>query len=76
MRYTVVFLLILLSSCAAGIDATTGASSNEATDFDVKVNTSSSSFSLSSEKYQAQLSFPNVFPDKELKGDRFSVEVK
>jgi hypothetical protein len=68
--------LCILSSCSAGINAPTAATPDEGPGFDAKVNTSSSTYTLSSESYKMQVRFPVVFPETEVKGNKFTVEVK
>ncbi len=76
MRYLIIVLLLLLSSCAAGIDAPPDVSPSEGPDFDAKINTNGSSYVISSGKYKMQVRFPIVFPETEVKGKKFTVEVK
>lgn len=76
MRYLIIVLLLFLSSCAAGIGEPAGAVPDEGPDFDAKVNTNGSSYAISSGKYKMQVRFPIVFPETEVKGKKFRVEVK
>ncbi len=76
MHYLLIVILLFLSSCAAGIDAPPDVSPNEGPDYDAKVNPNSSSYTISSGKYKMQVRFPVVFPETEIKGKKFTVEVK
>jgi hypothetical protein len=76
VRYLFIAILLFLSSCSAGIEAPGGASPDEGPDYDAKINTNSSSFTISSKNYKMQVSLPVVFPETRVKGKRFTVEVK
>lgn len=77
IRFSIIFfILMLLVSCAAGINSNPGTTANEVVEFNADMEGVGSTTTMTSEKYQMTVKFPLSFPASVSVSEKHSMEVQ